>query len=64
MQRKHSSSGSRHLLWGLLILAGLLFFAAFLYSCSAQPQIYSSRGYVLFVPASSTVRPPVLSPWG
>ena len=63
MQRKHSSSGPGHPLWWVLILAGLLFFAAFLYSCSAQPQIYSSRGYVLFVPASSAASPPVLSPW-
>lgn len=63
MRRNHYSPISGPLLRVLLVLALLLFFAAFLYSCSAQPQMYSSRGYVLFIPASSTVSPPVLSPW-
>lgn len=63
MRRKPSSGSSDTLLWTLLILAVLLFFAAFLYSCSAQPQMYSSRGYVVFLPASSPVSPPVLAPF-
>ncbi len=64
MQRNHDQPISTPLLRVLVVLALLLFFAAFLYSCSAQPQMYSSRGYVVFIPASSTVNPPVLSPWG
>lgn len=64
MQRRRSSSHSGRLLWRLLVLALLLFFVLLLYSRSAQPQIWSSRSYVLFVPASTSAAPPVLSPWG
>lgn len=63
MRRNHYSPISGPLLRVLLVLALLLFFAAFLYSCSAQPQMYSSRGYVLFIPASSAVSLPVTAPW-
>lgn len=63
MRRNHCSPISGPLLRFLLVLALLLFFAAFLYSCSTQPQMYSSRGYVLFIPASSAVSPPVMTPW-
>ncbi len=63
MRRNHYSPISGPLLRVLLVLALLLFFAAFLYSCSTQPQMYSSRGYVLFIPASSAVSPPVTAPW-
>lgn len=63
MRRNHYSPISAPLLRVLVVLALLLFFAAFLYSCSTQPQMYSSRGYVLFIPASSAVSSPVLSPW-
>ncbi len=63
MRRNHYSPISTPLLRVLVVLALLLFFAAFLYSCSIQPQMYSSRGYVLFIPASSAVSFPVLSPW-
>ena len=64
MRRNHYQPISAPLLRILVVLALLLFFAVFLYSCSAQPQIYSSRGYVVFIPASSAVSTPVLSPWG
>ena len=64
MRRNHYQPIAAPLLRVLVVLALLLFFAAFLYSCSAQPQIHSSRGYVVFIPASSAVSAPVLSPWG
>ena len=64
MRRSHHQPISAPLLRVLIVLALLLFFAAFLYSCSAPPQVYSSRGYVVFIPASSTVCSPILSPWG
>ncbi len=67
MQRSHSSHSRPPvhgwLLRAAVILLLLLFFAAFLYSCSAQPQMYTSRGCVVFLPASSASRLPVLSPW-
>ena len=64
MRRSHFQPISAPLLRVLIVLALLLFFAAFLYSCSAPPQVYSGRGYVVFIPASSTVCSPILSPWG
>ena len=64
MRRSHSHPISAPLLRVLIVLALLLFFAAFLYRCSAQPQICSSRGYVLFLPVGTSGPLPVLSPWG
>lgn len=64
MRRSHSHPISAPLLRVLIVLALLLFFAAFLYRCSAQPQICSGRGYVLFLPVGTSGPLPVLSPWG